>query len=162
LNTLLGGSFTSRLNQNLREEHGWTYGARSRFLRFARTGHFSAQAALQTSATAEGIGEMLKELRRLRDEPVPAAELEKGRRQTTYHLLLRSERADGLAQLYGDIARYGLPLDELALLQRDLRRTTAKELQQVARRYLLPDTSAIVVVGDQEKFAAQLRKLLGL
>ena len=65
LNTILGGSFTSRLNQNLREQHGYSYGSQSMFNRLKDSGWFVAQAAVRSDATAESLTEMLKEVARL-------------------------------------------------------------------------------------------------
>src|SRR5207249_1335665 len=79
LNTILGGAFTSRLNQNLRETHGYTYGAFSQFSAGRLAGPFVASASVVTAKTDSSLIEFLKELRRIRDEPVPDPELAKAK-----------------------------------------------------------------------------------
>ncbi|MFO0573471.1 MAG: pitrilysin family protein [Polyangia bacterium] len=160
-NALLGGMFTSRLNQNLRELHGYTYGARSQLMRLDDTGWFVAQAAVRTDVTAASLGEMLKELGRLRDEPVSAEELRKGKNAAVQRLVAASERTAGLAQLYAGLLRYALPLDELARFWRDVQAVTAARLQAVVRDRVRPDEASIIVVGDAQKVAEPLQKLLG-
>jgi zinc protease len=160
-NALLGGMFTSRLNQNLREQHGYTYGARSQLVRLADNGWFVAQAAVRTDVTAASLGEMLKELGRLRDEPVSVEELRKGRNAAVQRLVATSERTAGLAQLYAGLLRYGLPLDELARFWRDVQAVTPERLQAVVRDRVRPDEASIIVVGDAQKVAEPLQKLVG-
>ncbi len=158
-NTLLGGAFTSRLNQNLREQHGWAYGAGSRFQRLLDTGYFVAQAAVRTDATADSVGEMIKELRRMGAEPVNQAELIKGRKSSVQRLVSLCERVAGLAQAFGEIALYGLPADELSQLSRDSQHATAAMVQKVAQRYFVPEKATLVVVGDRKTVEPALRKL---
>src|ERR1051326_5787726 len=79
LNTILGGAFTSRLNQNLRETHGYTYGANSGFDMRRLPGPFLATASVVTPRTDSSLIEFLKELLRIRNEPVPKAELDKAK-----------------------------------------------------------------------------------
>ena len=160
-NALLGGMFTSRLNQNLRELHGYTYGARSQLVRLADTGWFVAQAAVRTDVTAASLGEVLKELGRLRDEPVSAEELRKGKNAAVQRLVAASERTAGLAQLYAGLLRYMLPLDELARFWRDVQAVTPARLQAVVRDRVRPDEASIIVVGDAQKVAEPLQKLMG-
>src|SRR5207245_3261525 len=86
LNTILGGSFTSRLNQNLRETHGYTYGAFSQFTAGRLAGPFVASASVVTAKTDSSLIDFLKELRRIRDEAVPDAELAKAKAYLTLGL----------------------------------------------------------------------------
>ena len=160
-NALLGGMFTSRLNQNLREQHGYTYGAKSQLSRLDQSGWFVAHAAVRTDVTAASLGEIRKELLRLRDEPVSAEELRKGKNAAVQHLVAQSERTAGLAQLYAGLLRYGLPLDELGRFWRDVQAVTPESLQAVVRAAMRPEEAAIIVVGDTQKVAAPLQQLLG-
>lgn len=161
-NMLLGGVFTSRLNQNLREQHGYSYGAQSGFSRLKDSGFFTAQAAVRSDVTAESLAETLKELTRLRSEPVSAAELKKGQNAEVQRIVAQGERAAGLAQIYANIARYGLPLDELLRQGKDAQAATVDSLQQVVRAQIRPDEATIVVVGDAKKLEAKLRAVVGL
>lgn len=158
-NTLLGGTFTSRLNQNLREQHGWAYGAASRFQRFLDSGFFVAQAAVRTDATGDSVGEMIKELKRMAAEPVSEAELIKGRKSSVQRLVMLCERVAGLAQTFGEIALYGLPQDEISQLSRDSQHATAAAVQKIARRYFVPEKATLVVVGDRKTVEPALKKL---
>jgi zinc protease len=161
-NMLLGGMFTSRLNQNLREQHGYSYGAQSMFARQKDSGWFVAQAAVRSDVTAESLTEMLKELGRLRSEPLSPAELQKGQKAEIQHIVAQSERAAGLAQLYAGFVRYGLPLDELLRQGKAAQATTAAQLQRVMRAQVRPEEATVVVVGDLKKLAAKLRAVVGL
>lgn len=161
-NMLLGGLFTSRLNQNLREAHGYTYGAQSLFVRQKDAGQFVAQAAVRSDVTAESLAEMLKELGRLRSELVTPAELTKGQKGEIQRIVAQGERAAGLAQIYAQIARYGLPLDELARQGAGAQQATPAELQRVVRAQIRPAEATVVVVGDAKKLEAKLRAVSGL
>ena len=161
-NMLLGGMFTSRLNQNLRELHGYSYGAQSGFTRQKDSGYFVAQAAVRSDVTAESLAEMFKELGRVRSESVDRAELQKGQKAEIQRLVAQSERAAGLAQLYAGLVRYGLPLDELARQGREAQATTAAQLQRVMRAQVRPEEATVVVVGDVKKMVAKLRAVVGL
>lgn len=161
-NMLLGGLFTSRLNQNLRELHGYSYGAQSQFVRLKDAGQFVAQAAVRSDVTAESVGEVLKELGRLRGELVTPAELQKGQKGQIQQIVAQSERAAGLGLLYAQIARYGLPLDELARQGEEAQKATAAELQRVVRAQIRPAEATVVVVGDAKKLEAKLRAVSGL
>src|SRR5262249_7428536 len=83
LNTILGGSFTSRLNQNLRETHGYTYGANSSFQMRRLAGPFAAAASVVTAKTDSSLIEFFRELRRIRDSVVPGPELDKAKSYIT-------------------------------------------------------------------------------
>jgi len=159
LNTLLGGSFTSRLMQNLRETHGYTYGASSRFDMRHGTGTFSASASVVTAKTDSSLIEFLKELRRVRDEAVPAAELEKTRSFMTLGLPGEFETTAGAAARFAELLRFDLPLDTWQRYVPAVRAVTAADVQRVARQVLDPDHFAIVVVGDRATIENGMRAL---
>lgn len=158
-NALLGGMFTSRLNQNLREKNGYTYGARSQLTRLEGTGWFLARAAVRTDVTANSLTEINKELTRLRDEPVSDEELRKGKNAAVQRLVAISERTAGLAQFYAELLRFGLPLDELSRFWREVVAVTPASLRAVVRDRILPGAT-IVIVGDRAKVMTGLKGLM--
>jgi predicted Zn-dependent peptidase len=158
MNTILGGSFSSRLNLNLREKHGYTYGASSGFDMRLAPGPFSAQAGVQTDKTAEALAEFFNELNAIR-ELVPADEL---RRAKNYVAL----RFPGTFETTGDIARrledavvYRLPDDFYARYVQNIEAVTAEDVQRVARQYIQPDRFAVVIVGDRKVIEPRIRSL---
>jgi zinc protease len=159
LNTILGGAFTSRLNQNLRETHGYTYGAGSAFSLRRAGGPFVAQASVVTAKTDSSLIEFLKELRRIRDETVPAAELEKAKQYIVLGLPGDFETTAGAAFRFRDLLIYGLPLAYYSGYIDGINAITAADVQRVARRYIDPDRFDIVIVGDRSQIEAGIRAL---
>ena len=159
LNTILGGSFTSRLNQNLRETHGYTYGANSQFVMRRQAGPFVAASSVVTAKTDSAMIEFMRELRRIRDEAVPQAELYKAKAYITLGLPAEFETTAGAARQFADLLLYGLPLDYYGSYIPRIAAVTAADVQRVARQYLDPDHFAIVVVGDRSKIEAGLAAL---
>ncbi|MHB1073079.1 MAG: M16 family metallopeptidase [Gemmatimonadaceae bacterium] len=156
MNTILGGSFTSRLNQNLRETKGYTYGAGSRF-DFRRTaGPFTASAEVVAAKTDSALVEFLKELRAIRDT-VPAAELEKAKRYVQLRLPAIFETTQGIAAQLALVALYGLPLDYYNSYVQRIEAVTQADVQRVAQRYVDPAKLAIVIVGDRKAIEPGLR-----
>ena len=159
LNTILGGSFTSRLNQNLRETHGYTYGANSQFVMRRMAGPFVAAASIVTAKTDSALIEFMHELRRIRDEAVPQAELDKAKAYITLGLPAEFETTQGAARQFANLLLYDLPPDYFGTYIPRINAVTAADVQRVARQYLDPDHFAIVVVGDRAKIEAGLQAL---
>jgi predicted Zn-dependent peptidase len=159
LNTILGGPFTSRLNQNLRETHGYTYGAGSQFAMRRQAGPFVASSSVVTAKTDSALIEFLRELRRIRDDSVPQAELDKAKAYVTLGLPGEFETTRGAARQFADLLQYGLPLDYYAGYIPRINAVTAADVQRVARQYLDLDHIAIVVVGDKNQIASGLAAL---
>jgi zinc protease len=159
LNTILGGAFTSRLNQNLRETHGYTYGAFSQFAVRRLSGAFVALASVVTAKTDSSLIEFLKELRRIRDEPVPAAELAKAKAYVTLGLPGEFETTGGAAARFRELLVYGLPLDYYTQYIQRINAVTAADVQRVAHQYIDPDHFDIVVVGDKNQIEAGIKAL---
>jgi len=159
LNTILGGAFTSRLNQNLRETHGYTYGAGSAFSLRRQGGPFVAQASVVTAKTDSSLIEFLKELRRIRDEAVPAPELEKAKQYIVLGLPGDFETTAGAAARFRDLLVYALPFNYYAGYIDRINAVTAADVQRVARQYIDPDRFDIVVVGDRSQIEAGIRAL---
>lgn len=158
LNTVLGGAFTSRLNTNLREQHGYSYGARSSFDMRASAGPFSAEAAVQTDKTAESLREFFKELERIR-QPIPADELEKAKNYLALSLPRSFETTRSVAASLSQMFVHKLPDDYFATFTDRVRTVTAADVQRAAERYIQPDKFAVVIVGDRKAIEPGIRAL---
>jgi len=158
LNTILGGSFTSRLNQNLREEHGYAYGASSAFDMRRGAGPFYAAAGVQTDKTAEALTEFFKELENIR-KPIPSDEVEKAK---TYFALLMPRNFETTESMAGSLATafvYNLPADYFDTFTQRVRAVTPADVQRAAERYIQPDKFAVVIVGDRKVVEPGIRAL---
>ena len=162
LNSILGGSFTSRLNQNLREQHGYTYGARSRFAFGMGPGPFIAGASVKTEVTGAALKEMMSELSRAAAQPLSQEELDKGKALLAFELTQALDSTAMAAALLGDIFLYELPLDEYRTYVGRLTALTVADVQQAGQRVLQPGQMTIAVVGDAGKVLPQLEAEEGL
>ncbi len=160
LNTVLGGQFTSRVNMNLREEKGYTYGARTSFDYRRGAGPFAATAGVHTAVTRESVFEFLKELRGVRGErPVTTEELEFGRQAIIRGFPRTFETSEQIAGRLTDVVLYNLPDDYFNNYIARVRAVTLAEVERVANRYLDPSRMAILVVGDRKVIEPSLRSL---
>ncbi len=159
INATLGGGFSGRLFQNLREKHGWTYGAYSAFGMNLDGGEFSAGAETRNAVTLPAIQETLKEIQRLRDEPVPEEELTLQRQYNVGNYLLSLESSARIAQRVQDIDLYGLPADYYKTYARRMGAVTSAQVQALAKKYLSTENLAIVVVGEAKEIKPELEKL---
>ena len=159
MNTLLGGSFTSRLNMNLRESKGYSYGASSGFTYRVVPGPFTASSSVRTNVTDSSLIEIFKELRGVRDVPVPQDELDRAKSNVELGIPGSLESTSQVANQMASLATYGLTLDELPKLAARVRAVTAADVQRVARQYLTPDRAHVVVVGDLSKVKAPIEAL---
>jgi predicted Zn-dependent peptidase len=158
MNTILGGSFTSRLNQNLRETRGYTYGAGSGFDMRREAGPFTARAEVTGTKTDSSLIEFMKELRGILDT-VPQAELEKAKRYLQLGLPADFETTTDIGFRLAPIATYGLPLDYYNSYVQRIEEVTQADVRRVARRYIDPSRLAIVIVGDRASVEPTLRAL---
>ncbi|MCC6748029.1 MAG: insulinase family protein [Deltaproteobacteria bacterium] len=156
IGTILGGCFTSRLNENLRERHGFTYGAHAVFDQPRGPGQFYAEAQVATKDTLAALDQLLYELERLRSTDVPPAELRKGRRLVVEKLPARAETVAGLLNAAVELATHGRPADALGRLPEQVARLDARGLRRAAASLLRPADATIVVVGDTDRLAAAL------
>ena len=159
LNTILGGTFTSRLNQNLRETHGYTYGARSQFDMRRLPGTFVATASVATAKTDSSLIEFFKELRAIRDQAVPQAELDKAKAYLALGLPGEFEATADAAGQFVELLANDLPLDEYDTFMDRIQKVTADDVQRVARTYIDPGRFAVVVVGDRAAIEAGIKAL---
>jgi len=156
LNSALGGAFTSRLNQNLRETHGYTYGAFSDFDMRREAGPFTAEAEVVATKTDSSLIEVMRELRAIRDT-MPTAELEKTKRYLELQLPQDLETTTDMAQALVPVVLYGLPDDFYTTYQLHVAAVTQADVQRVARQYIDPGKLTIVIVGDRQSIESQLR-----
>jgi zinc protease len=163
LNHILGGQFISRVNLNLRENKGYTYGARTLFDYRHGPGPFAATAGVQTAVTKESVGEFLKELRGIRGEiPVTAEELENAKRGLTLGYPRGFETPAQIAARLSDVAVYGLPANYFDNYVANIQRVTLADVTRVANSSIDPNRLAILVVGDRKAIEPGLRQLAGL
>jgi predicted Zn-dependent peptidase len=158
LNTILGGSFTSRLNQNLREEHGYSYGASSAFDMRLSAGPFLAAAGVQSDKTAPAVQEFFNELNNI-VKPIPDDELKKARNYVALGFPGEFETTGDLARKLEDLVVYNLPEDAYAKFVSAVTSVTSADLQKLAARYIQPDKMAVVVVGDRKSIEGPIRQL---
>ncbi len=158
LNTILGGSFTSRLNENLRETHGYTYGASSRFDFRTLAGPFVAGAGVQTAVTDSSLIQFLKELRGILT-PVPALDLDRARNYVALGYPGDFQTNGQIASQMEDLFIYDLPDDTFNHYIDRILAVSADDVNRVARKYIDPDRMVIVVVGDKSQVEQRIAAL---
>ena len=156
MNTALGGSFTSRLNNTLREVKGYTYGAGSSFAMRRAAGPFTARAEVVSAKTDSALIEFMKELTGMR-RPMPAGELEKVKRYLRLGYADGFESTSDIAAQVAGLVPTGLPLSTLGAFDAGVARVTAADVQRVAARYLDPAKLTIVIAGDRATIEAPLK-----
>ncbi|MCI0435210.1 MAG: insulinase family protein [Gemmatimonadetes bacterium] len=159
MNTILGGAFTSRLNLNLRERNGFTYGVRSGFgFRRAR-GPFLIETGVATEVTARAIEEILTEVNALRDNGATGEEVANARDYLAGVMPLELETTAQLAVRLADLATYDLPLDELGRYRASIEAVTVDDVARVAREHVRPDRFVMIVVGNADSVRHDLAGL---
>ena len=158
MNLILGGGFY-RLDLNLREKKGWTYGARSTFDSRKTPGPFSAGGEFVAPHSADSVAEIMKEISGIRDADVTDAELARAKDQIVKSFPARfATRANVAAQL-AELAVFGLPDSYVTDYTRKIAAVTKDDVRRVARKYLEPGRLTVVVVGDRKTLAEPLAKL---
>jgi zinc protease len=158
MNTLLGGSFSSRLNLNLREKHGYTYGASSSFDMRASAGPFSAGAGVQTDKTGEALKEFFNELNAIL-KPVPAEELARAKNYVAMRFPGGFETTGDVSRRLEEAVVYKLPDDYFSKYVQNIQAVTPADVQRVAQKYIQPSRFIVVVVGDRQQMEPQIRAL---
>jgi zinc protease len=157
LNGVLGGSFTSRLIQNLREAHGYTYGVHSSFMMRPSFGYFVARSSVHADVTCAAVGELLKELKRAQAGDVTSAEAEKAGAILRSEVIQSFAGLDGLLNAASGPVAAGLPFETLGQDFRALAGPSAGEVNLVAKGAPL-DRGVLVLVGDKDVIMEQLAK----
>ena len=156
----LGGSFTSRINMNLREDKHWSYGAQMALPDAKGQRPYFVMAPVQSDKTKESVAEVAKELQAIvSDKPVTAAELEKAQGNETLTLPGRWETNRAVAASLAQITQFGLPVDYFDTFPTRVRAQQLPGVQAIAKRIVTPDRVVYVVVGDREKIEAGVRSL---
>jgi predicted Zn-dependent peptidase len=158
LNTILGGSFTSRLNQNLRERNGYSYGASSRFEMRLSPGAFAAGAGVQTDKTSEALREFFNELEAI-GKPVSAEELAKAKNYVALGLPGEFETIGDLSSHLEELLVYQLPDTYFGRYVDNVQAVTADAVARAAAAHIQPQRVAVVVVGDRAVIEPGVRAL---
>ena len=159
LNTVFGGMFSSRINMNLREEHGYTYGVSSSFAFRRGEGPFSAGGSIRIDATAPATEELFREIKKIRDTPVTAAELDMAKSNWGRSLPGMFESTTGIVGTEGQLFTFGLPVDYYRTLPEEIGAVTVEDVGRMAKKYLDPNRMIVVAVGDRERIEPGLEKL---
>ncbi|NOX70741.1 MAG: insulinase family protein [Gammaproteobacteria bacterium] len=160
MNEIIGGSFTSRINMNLREDKGWAYGAFTFLMNMKGQRPFMAYAPVQTDKTMESMGELRRELSEyLDDEPATPEELEKVKANNTLSLPGRWETSAAVLRDIGQIVTNDLADDYWDTYAQNVRELSLKQVMDVADDVIKWDRLVWVVVGDREKIESRIREL---
>jgi zinc protease len=159
MNAVLGGLFSSRINLNLREAHGWTYGAHSGFDWRRTSSPFSVSTAVATDVTADAVRETLAEIDRIREAPIAADELSLAVSFLDGVFPIRYETTAAVASALANQVIFGLPEDYFDTYRSAVRAVTVDAVLRVAREQLAPDRLQIVVAGDADPLLQSLGTL---
>ncbi len=157
MNYTLGGAFGSRINMNLREVHGYTYGAFSYFGNYRDGGVFLSGALVRTNVTAPAAKEMMGEIRNFPAHPSTPAELSAAKDSMVRSLPGRFDTVDSIANAMSSIFLYDRPLDYYAKLPDKYESVTEADIARVAKEYLHPDQLVIITAGDRAKIEPELK-----
>ena len=157
-NTVLGGGYTSRLNQEIRIKRGLSYGARSDLNADRETGWIAVGASTKNASAPEVVGLITGEMQRLGSAPIAASELETRRSVLIGGFGRQIERTAGLASMVANQLLDGLPVDEMTRYTQQVRDTPTEAVQQAAATLFDPAMAVTVVVGDARQFGDALRK----
>ncbi len=160
MNSILGGGFTSRINMNLREDKGYTYGARSGFTFRRGAGPFSAGGDIQTAVTKESIVEFMKELNGIRGNmPVTQKELDYNKQSLIRRYPSGFETVGAISNQFANLLTYNLPDSYFNDYISKVNAVTVADVNRVAKQYLDPSKMAIVIVGDRAVIESGLKQL---
>ncbi len=159
LTQVLGGSFAARINQNLRERHGWTYGAFANFNPLRGAGVLLINSSVRTNATDSAVAESVREFRRLVEEPVPAEEMSGATGNLVGSFPTSVQTVQALAARMQNLIVWGLPLDYYGTYRERLGAVTAADVADVGRARVNPGALTVVVAGDLAQIEAPLRAL---
>jgi zinc protease len=158
MNYVLGGSFASRINMNLREVHGYTYGANSQYPFYRSGGNFTAGGLVRTDVTGPAAKELMSEIKRFPSNPPTEAELKEAKDARVQSLPGQFETDGAIAGSISSLFLYDRPLDYYATLPAKYRAVTPADVARVTATDLHPDNLIIVAVGDRAKIETQLKE----
>jgi zinc protease len=158
MNTILGGSFASRLNNNLREQNGYSYGAGSGFSFWKVPGPFMASSSVQTDVTGPALGEFFNEFKKMR-QPIPELDITRGRNYDALGYAGDFETNADIAAALSSLVFYQLPDDYFNKYVDKALAVTKKGVEAAAKKYIVPENMLVVIVGDQAKILEGVKKL---
>jgi predicted Zn-dependent peptidase len=158
LNQILGGSFSARLMQNLREKHGYTYGASSQLSSDFLVGIFQAGASVRNEVTDSSVHEFLNELNRIVNEPVGDVELASAKAAIAGSFGRSLESPQTIASFAVNTAKYNLPKDYYSNYLKSIDEVSVADVQATAKQFILPGNAHIIVVGKGSEIADKLKK----
>lgn len=158
-NRILGGGFNSYLNMNLREEHGYTYGARSNIGANKYASRFSAGASVRNAVTDSSVVQTIKEINRILTEPVSEEDLKNAKAKYVGDFVLALENPQTIARYALNIKLNNLPQDFYETFLQKINAVTTEDVNRVAKTYIKPENARIVVVGKGADVLENLEKL---
>ncbi len=159
MNMALGGLFSSRINMNLREAHGYTYGASSQFTFRRAPGPFQVAAGIRTDVTAPAVAEVFKEILSMAQKPMTADELQRAKDSMAYSLPGAFESSANAVGNFSNVFVYDLGLDYYSRYAAQVNAVTVDQAAAVARKYLVTEKMVVIAVGDRSKIEVPLREL---
>jgi len=159
MNNALGGLFSSRINMNLRERRGYSYGAYSQFMFRRSAGPFVVAGGIRTDATAPAVTEIFREIAGMIAEPMPAEELRKAKDALINSLPGAFETSVSIVNSFSTVFIYDLGLDYYTRHAQEVGAVTAEQALEAAKKYLVPDRLRVIAVGDRKTIEPELRKL---
>jgi zinc protease len=159
VNTMLGGLFSSRINMNLREQHGYTYGAFSLFQFMRGSGPFFAGASVRTDVTGPAVHELFTELDRIRTSPLTEDELKRSKDNLIRKLPGDFETVEETSGKMSDLFTYQLPLDYYRAYPAQIDAVTSEQAASAALKYIHPENMILIAVGDKAKIQPEIEKL---
>jgi zinc protease len=159
MNAVLGGLFSSPINLNLREAHGYTYGASSYFDWRRQSGPFVISTAVQSEVTAAAISETLKEIDSMREKKIGHDELTLATSYLEGVFPIRYETTSAIASALANMVTFGLPENYFDTYRSNIAAVTTSDVLEVARRHVRPDELQIVVVGNPELIRDSIESL---
>lgn len=156
---ILGGGFNSYLNMNLREAHGWTYGASSNIGAGKYVTNVRSSSAVKNSVTDSAVVEFIKEIKRIRDEKVTTELLDNAKAGYIGRFVMKAEKPESVARYALNTETEDLPADFYENYIKNINAVTKEEVQKAANKYFLIDNSRIVIVGKGKDVIPGLEKL---
>ncbi|WP_170110241.1 M16 family metallopeptidase [Flavilitoribacter nigricans] len=158
MNTILGGGFSGRLNLNLREDKAYTYGAGSQTSPDKYVGNFNASASVRNEVTDSAILQFMKEIEKIRSEPVSDKELQQAKSILAGSFARNLEQPQTVARFALNTVRYDLPENYYATYLEKLSKVTKEDVTEAARQFIHPENAHILVVGNKGEVADKLAR----
>jgi zinc protease len=159
MNQAFGGSFAGRINMNLREKNGYTYGAYSQFVFRREGGLFQVYGGVRTDVTAPAVREIFNELVGAHDRPITEDELTRAKDGLSNSLPGAFETSSNAVSNFSNVFTYDLGLDYYAKYAAQVRAVTTAQVHDMAEKYLVPNRMVVVAVGDRKSIEPELQKL---